>query len=666
MLHGSALAGSFQVPGTANPWLAGQPDGTRSSLTDSAPRQSPTLYDGAIEPGVEYLFRVEGSVSNIETSNGWTPDGGSEYPSHWTGSENGIANLVAPMGSLVGVFVGEGRPAGTGSELLNFAVIGTDFTLLRPALNQPFFIGDGWTGRGTGKQQRFAAPEGATRLFLGSMDAFEWRNNWGAFRVEVQTAPTADWRSDWAGTELRKRFELADRIADGIIIDGLASDWSGAPVYQEDGPDALLPGADLVSTRFLATRRGLYFCLSTMGPPQRDPYYFWLLVDYADFNNPDMEISLSADSQIAHFELGKNPSVTPFRSLQIAIREVVEGFVAWEDLAQALPEYWRSRVVGDQVRPWIRIYPFTWSPITRQVLDYGASAACFRLDVPIERLDPSIPASREAPTEIPLMMEGKSFVIQGAKEGLFGNGLHRDNWCYDLVAVDASHAQSNPRESNRPEDFYAFGRRIYAPMEGRVWAVQDSIVDHVAWRATEDLPSNYVLLRYGTEIITLGHNQFGSSPLRVGAVIRPGETVALVGNTGWSYTPHLHFHVHRGLYETTEPNLVPVRLRNVRVSLNPAPDDFWARDLPAWDIRSGFFVEEAPPRLVISQSSAEEIRTWLLGQPGRSYDLWERALDQVNGWQVLRSSIVYDGEVDFLTHRIEKADAGRLYRLREH
>jgi hypothetical protein len=55
-------------------------------------------------------------------------------------------------------------------------------------LKQPFFIGDGLTGTGTGAVQDFIVPSGATRLFLGTMDAFGWFDNSGQFTVTVNGA----------------------------------------------------------------------------------------------------------------------------------------------------------------------------------------------------------------------------------------------------------------------------------------------------------------------------------------------------------------------------------------------------------------------------------------------------------------------------------------------
>jgi hypothetical protein len=56
---------------------------------------------------------------------------------------------------------------------------------LAPGLEQPFFIGDRSTGRGTGTAQQFIVPAGSTRLFLGVVDGSEWSNNVGSFSVTV-------------------------------------------------------------------------------------------------------------------------------------------------------------------------------------------------------------------------------------------------------------------------------------------------------------------------------------------------------------------------------------------------------------------------------------------------------------------------------------------------
>ena len=41
------------------------------------------------------------------------------------------------------------------------------------------------TGRGTGAPEQFVVPPGATRLFLGTVDGFDWNTNTGAFSVQV-------------------------------------------------------------------------------------------------------------------------------------------------------------------------------------------------------------------------------------------------------------------------------------------------------------------------------------------------------------------------------------------------------------------------------------------------------------------------------------------------
>jgi hypothetical protein len=186
------------VPGTSNPWLAGMPDGSPASITDFAPGQSPVLVTGlTLSPGLILEFSATGLVFNFDVPPDMRsgPDGHlvnnqPDFFFHKTGAENGIANVTAPINSLMGVFLDGNRPDSSAAPAaLDFSVgNGLNYTSLSPGLKQPFFIGDGLANGVT--QQQVVVPMGATRLFLGTMDGFQWENNVGSFQVQVRVPGT--------------------------------------------------------------------------------------------------------------------------------------------------------------------------------------------------------------------------------------------------------------------------------------------------------------------------------------------------------------------------------------------------------------------------------------------------------------------------------------------
>lgn len=93
-------------------------------------------------------------------------------------SWNGISGIRHPSRTmfLVGVFVNDQEPGDPAPPRLLFTAQNTNFEELSPVLNQTFFIGDGLTGTGVGESQRFIAPAGATRLYLGFADALDFGN----------------------------------------------------------------------------------------------------------------------------------------------------------------------------------------------------------------------------------------------------------------------------------------------------------------------------------------------------------------------------------------------------------------------------------------------------------------------------------------------------------
>lgn len=175
------------VPGTSDPWLAGMPDGATASASDVAPTHSPVLVTGlTFVPGDRFGFHATGRVGNSPFAADLAPgpDGG-PIAIHFAGAENGIATVTAPVNGLLGLFLGPAQPSLTAAPVaLDFtSPASRDYLTLSPLLKQPFFIGDGRTGANAA--QTVLVPTGATRLYLATMDGFQWGNNVGSLTVDV-------------------------------------------------------------------------------------------------------------------------------------------------------------------------------------------------------------------------------------------------------------------------------------------------------------------------------------------------------------------------------------------------------------------------------------------------------------------------------------------------
>jgi hypothetical protein len=190
-----AGSGSVTVQSTTDIWLAGQPSGGSATGffgTDFAPANSPVLLSGALS-GATFTFSASGSTS-VDGFNFGDPDGAAAYPDEsgfGVGPGNGIGTYKGPASALIGVFLDNSTPSGTGGpasdDFTDPGVVGA--AAFSPQLFQIFFIGDGLTGDGTGSTQVFTAPTGATRLFLADADSFgSSTGNLGSIAVDFSSS----------------------------------------------------------------------------------------------------------------------------------------------------------------------------------------------------------------------------------------------------------------------------------------------------------------------------------------------------------------------------------------------------------------------------------------------------------------------------------------------
>lgn len=142
----------------------------------------------------------------------------------------------------------------------------------------------------------------------------------------------------------------------------------------------------------------------------------------------------------------------------------------------------------------------------------------------------------------------------------------RDSWLRapqrfgcDFSKVDA---QGDVLPSPFPDEidnamFYGYGAEVLAVADGVISYVQDGVPDNVP-RADGQIVTpvpltnatgsgNWVALDIrGGRYAFYAHLQPGSIRVRVGQRVRRGEVIGLLGNSGNSVGPHLHFHVGDG------------------------------------------------------------------------------------------------------------------------
>jgi len=183
---GASFGAAFAVGATSNIFLSGlsaplgtgiQPGGgllpiqinVSAGDTISFSNMVISSFPAYLACNVAKLDQVAYQVTNLD---GGTC--GTATMTDITGTGTGVSGIMAPaVMFLTGVFLTDAAPSGSDPATLDFTTLGTNFASLSPEIGQTFFIGDGLTGTGSGAQQTFVVPAGATRLFLGFADAYD-------------------------------------------------------------------------------------------------------------------------------------------------------------------------------------------------------------------------------------------------------------------------------------------------------------------------------------------------------------------------------------------------------------------------------------------------------------------------------------------------------------
>jgi len=143
-------------------------------------------------------------------------------------------------------------------------------------------------------------------------------------------------------------------------------------------------------------------------------------------------------------------------------------------------------------------------------------------------------------------------------------------YAVDWEKVDAQdRIYSGPRE--KLESYAIFGQPVLAVAHARVVHVINDAPEQTPGKyptniSVADADGNSVILELGNGCFVLyAHMQPGSVRVHVGDMVEPGQVIGLVGNTGNSLVPHLHFQVMQG-GSSLAANGLPYAIRSFEVT----------------------------------------------------------------------------------------------------
>ena len=210
---------------------------------------------------------------------------------------------------------------------------------------------------------------------------------------------------------------------------------------------------------------------------------------------------------------------------------------------------------------WALIY--LWVPIDRAA---PPSSLVHRVTVQLNREGTTtiaevegstVPVSGDAPTIGPPMRGGPWRIGNGPSNTsnhrrtfsvLAANLTNSERFAIDYVKVGKDGRPFSPDES-RNENHHAYGEDVLAVADGVVVAAKNDLPDLIPGAprlppTPETGPGNYLILDIGRGAYAMyAHLKPASLRVVVGARVKRGQVIGLLGNSGNSRGPHLHFQI---------------------------------------------------------------------------------------------------------------------------
>jgi hypothetical protein len=223
-------------------------------------------------------------------------------------------------------------------------------------------------------------------------------------------------------------------------------------------------------------------------------------------------------------------------------------FLTSDDTARLLRlAFWLSLVVlaVAALVPHTRVYALTNILLALVVLFLGLQVG--RMYLP-----------PRSPVTIAMPFTGEWYVFSGGRSVFVNDHWTTSSQRNALDILEVVNGSSHTGDSTRLTSYYAFGKPLLAPADGRITALDDSRPDLAIGDADRRHPEgNYLVMDIGGgRYVMIAHLKQGSALVHLGDHVRLGQRLAQVGNSGNTSEPHVHIQVQNvGTFDVADSGI---------------------------------------------------------------------------------------------------------------
>ncbi len=157
-----------------------------------------------------------------------------------------------------------------------------------------------------------------------------------------------------------------------------------------------------------------------------------------------------------------------------------------------------------------------------------------------------LPVPEKNTTHLSLPFKGEWAVMWGGdtKEMNPHHDIKNQRFALDFNVLKGF-GKSHDSSGKYNEDYFAFGKEILSPADGRVTEVIDGVHDNDPFQPNQySALGNCVIIRHSAnEFSVLSHLKKGSTKVKAGDSVERGQVIGLCGNSGNSSEPQLEYYL---------------------------------------------------------------------------------------------------------------------------